>query len=112
MSNFTIDVANDFTPRPFGRYRADNKERSAEVFREDILVPAIRRHGHVTVDLSGSNYYGSSFLEEVFGGLVRKYFTKDELDAKLEVVHRKLPSVVVEVHQYIEWADSTRTSVN
>ena len=41
----------------------------------------------VNVDLSGVAGYGSSFLEEVFGGLVRKWDgTKDELSSKLHVI--------------------------
>ena len=107
MSRKRIDVAADFTPRPFGRYRSDGM-RSAEVFRDDILVPAIRDHDHVTVDLSGSNYYGSSFLEEVFGGLVRNYYTKDQLEGKLEILHDKLPSVVEEVMVYMETAGGVK----
>lgn len=103
MNDFRIDVAKQFTPRPFGRYRYEGA-RSAEVFRDDILIPAIRNHEHVTVDLSGSNYYGSSFLEETFGGLVRAKFSKDELDSKLRVVHNKLPSIVEEVQNYIDEA--------
>lgn len=106
MNEFTIDVARDFTPYPFGRYRTDG-ERSGEVFREDKLVPAMRQHQHVTVDLSGSNYYGSSFLEESFGGLVRKHFTATEVNAKLTILHTKLPSVVTEVKKYIQNAERT-----
>ncbi len=104
MSEFTIDVARDFSRFPFGRYRADG-DRSGEVFREEKLAPAIRDHDHVTVDLSGSNYYGSSFLEETFGGLVRKHFTRDQLNEKLTVKHDKLPSVVLEVNKYIKRAE-------
>jgi len=100
MSDKTIDLAREFSFRPFGRYRKDG-ERSAEAFREEWLVPALRAHGHVTVDLSGTNFYGSSFLEEVFGGLVRANFTKDELDRKLTVLHDKLPSIETEVQEYI-----------
>jgi len=100
MSDTTIDLAKEFNVRPFGRYRKDG-DRSAQVFREDLLLPALRAHDHVTVDLSGTNFYGSSFLEEVFGGLVREGFTKDELDRKLTVLHDKLPSVVTEVEEYI-----------
>ena len=103
MSQFKINVAKEFSPFPFGRYRADG-DRSGEVFREEQLVPAIRNHDHVTVDLSGSNYYGSSFLEEAFGGLVRNHFTKNQLDEKLTVKHDKLPSIVAEVNAYIKRA--------
>lgn len=108
MKERTIDVARDFTDRPFGRYREDGNH-SAQAFREDWLVPALRDHDHVTVDLSGTNFYGSSFLEEVFGGLIRANFTKDQLDKKLTVLHDKLPSVVAEVKEYIMEAAKNST---
>ena len=101
MSNTTIDLARDFNPRPFGRYRTDG-DRSAEVFRDDQLIPAMKQHEHVVVDLSGYNYYGSSFLEEAFGGLVRAGYTPDELRTKLKVLHKQLPSIVDEVLAYMK----------
>lgn len=103
MNKFIIDVAKDFSPRPFGRYREDS-DRSGEVFREKKLVPALRKYDHVTVDLGGTNFYGSSFLEEVFGGLVRAGFTQAVLKQKLTVLHDKLPSVVTEAERYIQEA--------
>ena len=104
MNHMIIDVAKDFTDRPFGRYR-DDGERSAEIFRDDILAPAIRKHDHVTVDLGGTNSYGSSFLEEAFGGLVRAGFTRDVLEEKLTILHDRLPSVVEEVKMYMKEAE-------
>lgn len=108
MKKHTIDVAREFTGRPFGRYRTDGN-RSGEVFREDLLVPALRQYDHVTVNLGGTNFYGSSFLEEVFGGLVREHFSKAELDQKLTLVHDKLPSVVKEAQEYIQKAEKTES---
>lgn len=104
MNDTIIDLAKQFTDRPFGRYREDGN-RSGEVFREDMLVPALRQHDHVTVNLGGTNFYGSSFLEEVFGGLVRAGFTQAELGQKLTMLHDKLPSVVIEAERYIREAD-------
>ena len=104
MNECRIDVAKEFTNRPFGRYRNDDSERSAEVFRDDILIPAMGKYDHIVVDLSGSNYYGSSFLEEVFGGLVRSGFKEEELNEKLEIIHTVLPSVVTEANEYIKEA--------
>lgn len=47
-------------------------EHSGEAFREDVLLPAIKKHGgDIVVDLDGTMGYGSSFLEECFGGLIR-----------------------------------------
>ena len=101
MNQHTIDLAEEFTRFPFGRYRADGKT-SAEVFREDILIPALKRYDQVTVDLGGTNYYGSSFLEETFGGLVRRGFTKAELEKKLNIEHQVLPSIKKEAWVYIK----------
>ena len=101
MSNFTISVVRDFASCPFGRYRKDG-DRSAEVFRDEQLIPAIRQHDCVVVDLSGYNYYGSSFLEETFGGLVRAGYSPDELAVKLKVVHDQLPSIVKEALKYMK----------
>ncbi|MDA8002309.1 MAG: STAS-like domain-containing protein [Alphaproteobacteria bacterium] len=107
---YVLNVADEFSPRPFGRYRSDG-ERSAEEFREKHLIPAMSQHEHVTVDLSGTNYYGSSFLEETFGGLVRAIrtrkvldITEDDLNARLKIVHEKLPSIEEEAKQYIQEA--------
>lgn len=102
-----IDLAEKFTDRPFGRYRKDG-ERSAENFREDTLRPALGEYGKVIVDLGGTNYYGSSFLEEVFGGLIRAGFEKKSLLKQLEIRHEKLPSVVKESYQYIDAASKAR----
>lgn len=101
---YIIDVAKDFTPKPYGRYLADDDERSAEVFRRDFLVPAINKKERFLVDLSGSNRYGSSFLEEAFGGLVREEgFSKEQLKI-MEFKHDLLPSIVEEIHYYIDEA--------
>ena len=64
-----IDVARNFTPYPVGRTRSDGRH-SGEAFRDDYLVPALKA-GAVTVAMDGAKGYGSSFLEEAFGGLVR-----------------------------------------
>jgi hypothetical protein len=70
-----ISIAKDFSRYPAGRTRRDG-EFSAERFREDVLVPALekaRAEGNqVRVVLDGVYGYSSSFLEETFGGLVRR----------------------------------------
>lgn len=83
MSTKKIVIGTDFSDTPSGRYR-DDGPFSGEVFRDDILVPALKGNERVDVDISGVEGYGSSFLEEVFGGLVRLgLFSKDELKTKL-----------------------------
>jgi hypothetical protein len=98
-----IDVAKDFTHKPYGRYTDDDVQRSAEVFRNDFLIPAIKAGKPFIVDLSGSNRFSSSFLEEAFGGLVREGYSSAQLSL-IEVKHDLLPSIVEEVKFYIEQA--------
>ena len=67
----TIDVSRDFSRFPSGRYEK-NGTTSGEAFRTKILEPALRGStGKVKILLDGTIGYGSSFLEEAFGGLVR-----------------------------------------
>jgi STAS-like domain of unknown function (DUF4325) len=73
-----ISIANDFTKYPGGRYRRHGKG-SGEEFRENFLVPNIESHEPVTIVLDGTAGYSSSFLEEAFGGLVRRGYPRELL---------------------------------
>ena len=101
MNSFTIDVATDFHPEPFGRHREEGGDASAEVFLERHLIPALRANEHVVVDLSGYDYYDSDFLEAVFGGLIRAGFSPDELGKKVKAIHNRLPSIELEASEYL-----------
>lgn len=84
-----INVAEDFSRYPGGRYR-DDGEHSGEEFRDDFLVPALElaraNNGKVVVVLDGVTGYPSSFLEEAFGGLVReRKYTQEILADLLEI---------------------------
>jgi hypothetical protein len=84
MESKVISIAKDFSPSPAGRYREDGPF-PGEAFRDDFLIPALRHHDIVLVDLDGASGFGSSFLEEAFGGLIRKGFTEHELRKKLKI---------------------------
>ena len=75
MADVTISIASDFSQYPAGRTRRDGPN-SAERFREDILIPALQKAlaagVRLVVELDGVYGYSSSFLEETFGGLVRR----------------------------------------
>ncbi len=84
MLSTTINISKDFSMYPSGRFRSDGLF-SGEAFREDFLLPALKEYDKVIIKLEGCFGYASSFLEEVFGGLIRLgYFTKEELKNKLD----------------------------
>jgi len=105
-NSFEIIVSKDFSEQPFGRYKSDSPY-SAEALRDDHIIPALKKYDMVTIDLTGKIGLASSFLEEVFGGLVRRGFSPSELECRLNVVYPKIPSVVHQIWFYINKADGS-----
>ncbi len=81
---YTIKIASQFSETPIGRYRTDGPE-SGEVFREDILIPALAKHQKVRLVFDGVEGLPSSFWEEVMGGLIRRGLPIDQLREKLDL---------------------------
>lgn len=77
---------------------------SGEEFRDTVLLPALQE-GDVLVDFDDVYGYGSSFLEESFGGLVRKGVSEEKmLSLKNNLKCNDDPSIVTEVKKYIDEA--------
>lgn len=88
----TIIRVVDYAPAPGGRFISDGPF-SGEWFREEVvkpaLVDAIKSDKMLTVELDGAAGYGSSFLEEAFGGLIRtRAFARADIERYLTVVAR------------------------
>lgn len=72
----TIDMAVQFSRHPAGRVPSDGPN-NGERFRNELLVPTLTDAlaqgsvGQVVIDIDGCRSFGSSFLEEAFGGLAR-----------------------------------------
>jgi len=99
----------DFCKYPGGRYAKDGKY-SGEDFRENYLKPAFEKAELVVVDLSGVPGFGSSFLEEAFGGLVRALDAepKSVWDRLRLRVHPEDISTISDIRYYIEHAKTGR----
>lgn len=102
----TINIAKDFTNKPGGRYIKEGPF-SGEEFREKILIPkyekAMENKEKLTVNLDNCYGLATSFLEEAFGGLVRKKGTRDILDILiLETEDR--PGLIEKITKYIKEA--------
>lgn len=100
MTGKVISIAEEFSPSPAGRYLTDGPF-PGEKFREEFLMPALRDFGDVTVDLDGTAGFGSSFLEEAFGGLVRKGFSVEQLKTRLHIKSARR-SYEARIWNYIE----------
>jgi ERCC4-type nuclease len=87
-NHMNISIAKEFSDVPSGRYYADG-EWTGEKFRTEYLAPKLKkadRQHPVIVNINDTEGYGSSFLEEAFGGLVRKEnFSQDELNKILKI---------------------------
>lgn len=107
MKVLKYSIARQFTEYPAGRYRDDGRF-SGEVFREDVLVPILSTCDKLIIDLDGAMGYGSSFLEEAFGGVVRTTrFKINDLREKLEFKSEEDPDVISEIWEHIENANHT-----
>lgn len=75
MEPLKISIAKDFSGTPGPRYIWEGPD-SGELFRTTVLYPALkeaqRKGVELIINLDGTAGYGTSFLEESFGGLARK----------------------------------------
>jgi len=101
-----INVAEQFTKLPGARYK-NLGPSSGEEFRERFLVDPLRKGYTVVVCLDGVRGYGSSFLEEAFGGVVRE-LGLDIPDALARIkIETKMKSWALDVEEYIRLAKDT-----
>ena len=102
----TIDIGKDFSDTPWGRYDEDGPFNGT-AFRENHLLPALISNETVEVRIDTVEGYGSSFLEEAFGGLIRGgHFTRDALLKKLQIKcdDEEFGSYVLLIKKYINEA--------
>lgn len=104
-----INVAKEFTETPGARYKTQGAF-SGEEFRDDILYPkfieSISNNEKLVVNLDGGYGYGSSFLEEAFGGLVRK------LKEEKNIHYKDVKEIEIISDDNIVWIDKIKTYID
>ena len=99
-----LKVATEFSRTPGARYSKEG-EFSGELFRTKYLSPkleeAMRGNTKLIVDLDGTSGYGTSFLEEAFGGLIRNGITNKQICENLDFISNEDPSYIEEIKEYI-----------
>ncbi|MCK9335076.1 MAG: STAS-like domain-containing protein [Candidatus Cloacimonetes bacterium] len=103
-----IKVASDFTLSPGPRYISEGLH-SGEAFREEVLkhkiALAIKNNWKLVIDLDNTSGYGTSFLEEAFGGLIRHNgFNISDILAHLEIISVEEDYLVDDIKSYLEKA--------
>ena len=105
-----VKVGRDFSRFPAGRYKSDGPY-SGELFRERFLEPTIRAGDMAIVDLAGVEGYGSSFLEEAFGGLARiSDLPTDRIESYISIMSNDpdLEAFVEDAKDYLNEAIANR----
>ncbi len=98
-----IYIAKVFSKTPGGRFKKDGP-CSGEEFREKFLDCHFKDTGDrskIRIVFDGAVGYATSFLEEAFGGLARKY-GKEGVLSRLTFVSDEDPILIENVKKFIE----------
>lgn len=105
MQSFNINIGKDFSKAPGPRYMVEGRN-SGEEFREKIFAPrmrdAIQSNSLLVIDLDGTAGYGTSFLEEIFGGLIREnHFPYSQIKKALKIKSEEEPYLIEDIEQFL-----------
>ena len=103
-----INIAKDFTRAPGPRYIIEG-DYSGELFRKNFLEPLFidpSDQSKIFIDLDGTIGYGTSFLEEAFGGIVRVTGDYNRCNARFEFKSEEEQRVLAKIKEYMK--DATK----
>ncbi len=100
MAHF-ISVAEDFTPFPGPAFGLGGDIHKGD----EILIPALQKNVPFTLDLDGVVGYPPSFLEEAFGGLVRRGYSLPQIK-KLMTLKCSKRARIDEIEMYMSNEES------
>jgi hypothetical protein len=105
-----IDIGRQFSKFPAGRRESDGP-KSGELFRKQVLLPVFSEPDvtEVVVSLDNAMGYGSSFLEEAFGGLVRDGMSIADIRQRLRLVTDDA-ALLDEINEYIQDAAFSKSA--
>ena len=104
----SIVICKEFSDAPGGRYIKEGNY-SGEAFRDDLLLPrfeeAKKKHEKLKINFDGCFGFGTSFLEEAFGGLVREYKKRNVLDI-IEIISEEDETIPELICKYVKDAEA------
>lgn len=106
-SNVELNISKEFSKYPGPRFKNEGNY-SGEDFRENFLEKkfeeALNSDSILIVNLDGGAGYGTSFLEESFGGLVRKYKDIGLVKSNIKFISKEEPYLIDDIIEYINHA--------
>ncbi len=109
-----IKISTEFSEMPSGRTREEG-EYSGEEFRDDLLIKryeeAEKNNDILVIDFDDGYGFGTSFLEEAFGGLVRKYHKHGALE-RMKFIAEEDETIPDNIAKYIKEAEAKDTENN
>lgn len=99
----TLNISEEFSETPGGRFISDGPF-SGELFRENFLYPrylaSLKHDDQLEINFDGCYGFAACFLEEAFGGLVRKYHIIGLLD-RLRIISSEDADLPVDLRRYV-----------
>lgn len=100
-----INISKDFSPAPGPRYIHEGNN-SGELFRKEILFnrvnEALENNLPFEVNLDGTAGYGTSFLEESFGGLIRIHkLPIENIIKNMRIISEEEPYLIEDINGYL-----------
>lgn len=111
-----LSILRDFSRVPGPRYISEGAF-SGELFRKEILLPkvleAIKSNDKLEINLDGVSGYGTSFLEEAFGGLIRtNHIDYCFLENDMILISKEDPDYIEEIKSYLRKAQDDLKKAN
>lgn len=105
IKEFYLKVAEDYSDTPGARYISDGPS-SGEDFRDNVLEPkylaCLSDNRKLIIDLDGGYGYSTGFLEETFGGLIRKGYHCNDLLEHMVFIYNEEPDIIEEIITYMK----------
>lgn len=114
METRIFSLSSDYSLFPGPRYITEGPF-SGEDFRKNnflkIVEECIEKGQKLTIDLDGTNGYGTSFLEETFGGLIRENgYSLETLVSLFEFKSDEEPYLIDDIKKYMKDAWESKKS--
>lgn len=109
MKMVKINLAQIFSKFPGPRYISEG-DNSGELFRTKFLLPeilkSIKDDYLIELNLDGTKGYGTSFIEEIFGGLIRENNIKyEDIKKRLKIISTEEDYLLEDIDQYLSEAN-------